>query len=91
MQVESLRQLSDAAGNQIGATQASLEQLQADKEQQEQQLKAQLQATQVRRMVGEQHVAHLAALDACGRYMLLNARAYCVCRVHVYLLLTVLP
>lgn len=47
VQVESLRQLGDAAGNQLGSTQARLEQLQADKEQQEQQLRAQLSAAQV--------------------------------------------
>jgi len=49
LQVESLRQLGDAAGNQLGATQARLEQLQADKEQQEQQMRTQLQAVQVSR------------------------------------------
>jgi hypothetical protein len=42
-----LRQLGDAAGNRLGATQAQLEQLQADSEQQEQQLRAQLNAVQV--------------------------------------------
>lgn len=47
VQVESLRQLGDAAGTQLGATQARLEQLQAAKEQQEQQLRAQLQAAEV--------------------------------------------
>lgn len=71
LQVESLRQLSDAAGNQIGTTQARLEQLQADKEQQEQQLKAQLHTTQVWR-TGDGHwrctsLAFVIPCVTCGQ------------------------
>lgn len=47
LQVESLRQLSDAAGGQLVITQGKLDQLKSDKDQHEQQLQAQLQALQV--------------------------------------------
>lgn len=68
VQVESLRQLGDAAGNQLGSTQARLEQLQADKEQQEQQLRAQLSATQVTGWPAPSAGAQLHAATHCSAW-----------------------
>lgn len=69
LQVESLRQLGEAAGHKLAAAQSRLEQLQDDKEQQAQQLRAHLQAVQVCCRdgvgLGPSHVmAHLAQVEA---------------------------